>query len=426
MQAFHQLDLIPALQRALTEQDYQTPTPIQSKSLPAAIDGHDILGCAQTGSGKTAAFALPILNWLGGEQIKAIPKHPIALILAPTRELAIQIGDSFQRYGKHLPMRVSLIYGGVNQTKQVRELERGAHIVVATPGRLLDLMTQGLLRLDELDIFVLDEADRMLDMGFLPDLKRIIKALPEERQSLFFSATLPAKIRSLAKQLLWRPTVVDVSPKTTCVETIDQRVMHVNRGEKLAILSHLLQAPDVDRAIVFTKTKRGANRLAEKLQKQGITSTAIHGNKSQSARQKALSEFRDARIQVLVATDLAARGIDISGVTHVFNFDIPNQPESYVHRIGRTARAGASGIAVSLCTPEDHSDLRAIERLIGKQVRVERRPAVKTSAVSSSESSRRRATKSSSHSPQAGRPKQRRHRKPKGSRRPQQACVASH
>ena len=401
MKDFKQLDLIPALQRALSEQGYSTPTPIQAKSLPTAIDGHDLLGCAQTGTGKTAAFALPILNWLGEERLQVIPKRPISLILAPTRELAIQIGDSLRIYGKHLQLKVSLVYGGVNQRKQVRELERGAHIVVATPGRLLDLMSQDHVRLDELDIFVLDEADRMLDMGFLPDLQRIIKALPEERQSMFFSATLPAKIRSLAKQLLWKPTVVDVTPKTTSVEKIDQRVMLVNRGEKQSILAHVLDSPDVERAIVFTRTKRGANRLSERLQRQGIKSSAIHGNKSQTARQKALSAFRGAHIKVLVATDVAARGIDIEGVTHVVNFDIPNQPENYVHRIGRTGRAGASGIAISLCAPEESGELRAIERLIGKKVPVNRRPTVKTGTSGCRADSRGKAARRTTR---AGRP----------------------
>lgn len=379
---FKQLELIAPLQRALNELGYLTPTPIQAKTLPDAIDGTDILGCAQTGTGKTAAFALPILDWLGREPEKPRPKYPQALVMAPTRELAIQIGDSFRSYGKHLPLRISMIFGGVNQKKQVRELERGVHVLVATPGRLLDLMSQGFVRMDELDIFVLDEADRMLDMGFLPDLKRIIKVLPEERQSLFFSATLPPKIKALAKQLLWQPINVDVTPKTPSVAKIDQRVMLLQRSEKLPVLNHILNGPDVDRAIVFTKTKRGANRLSEKLEKKGIKSAAIHGNKSQSARQKALAAFRNGSIRVLVATDVAARGIDIDGVTHVVNFDMPHEPESYVHRIGRTGRAGAEGIAVSLCTPEERCDLKAIERLIGKKVPIAKSPVSRSASDS--------------------------------------------
>ena len=414
MKDFKQLDLIPALQRSLAEEGYRTPTPIQAKSLPSAIDGNDILGCAQTGTGKTAAFALPILNWIGGERIKAVPKRPVALILAPTRELAVQIGDSFRTYGKHLRLKVSLIYGGVSQRKQVSEIKRGTHVVVATPGRLLDLISQGHLQFDELDIFVLDEADRMLDMGFLPSLKRIIKLLPHERQSMFFSATLPASIRTLAKQLLWKPTVVDVSPKTKSVEKIDQRVLLVNRREKQSVLAQILVSSNVDRAIVFTKTKRGANRLSEQLQGRGISSSAIHGNKSQTARQKALDALRNARIKVLVATDIAARGIDIDGVTHVVNFDIPNQPESYVHRIGRTGRAGASGIAVSLCAPEENGDLRAIERLIGKKVPVEKKPAISRKPCADRQGSKGTAVQPGDRSESTRRPmsKHRRRAKP--------------
>ena len=373
---FKSLGLIAPLQRALTEQNYVTPTPIQAKTLPSAIEGIDILGCAQTGTGKTAAFALPILDWLGQELTKPRPRHPQALVLAPTRELAVQIGDSFRKYGKFLPLKISMVYGGVSQRNQVRELASGVHVLVATPGRLLDLMSQGHVHMDELDIFVLDEADRMLDMGFLPDLKRTIKALPEERQSLFFSATLPPEIRSLAKQLLWKPISVDVTPKISSVETIEQRVMLVQRTEKQSILNHILAEPNVDRAIVFTRTKRGANRLTEKLDRKGIKAAAIHGNKSQSARQKALDAFRNARIRVLVATDVAARGIDKDGVTHVVNFDMPTEPESYVHRIGRTGRAGADGIAISLCTPEENGDLKAIERLIGKKVPIAKNPSL--------------------------------------------------
>ena len=370
MKNFKQLNLIGPLQRALSEQDYLTPTPIQAKTLPAAIDGADVLGCAQTGTGKTAAFALPILNWLGPNPGKPRQKRPLTLVLAPTRELAIQIGDSFRKYGKHLRVNVSIVFGGVSQRNQVRDLQRGVHVLVATPGRLLDLMSQGHVHLDELEIFVLDEADRMLDMGFLPDLKRIIKELPEERQSLFFSATLPPNIKELAGQLLFEPVHVDVTPKTPSVAKIDQRVMQVQRGDKQSILNEILAEPNVGRAIVFTKTKRGANRLSEKLERRGVKATAIHGNKSQAARQKALTAFRSARIRVLVATDVAARGIDIDGVTHVVNYDIPDQPESYVHRIGRTGRAGAEGVAISLCSPEERGDLKAIERLIGKSVPV--------------------------------------------------------
>jgi ATP-dependent RNA helicase RhlE len=368
LKTFAEINLIPALHRALAEENYETPTPIQAQTIPVALEGRDVLGCAQTGTGKTAAFALPILNRLGSKSRKAIPNHPRVLVLAPTRELAIQIGDSFETYGRHLGLRVAMVFGGVGQGKQVNSLERGAHILVATPGRLLDLMNQGYIELDRLDVFVLDEADRMLDMGFLPDLRRIIKHLPDRRQSLFFSATMPPKIIELAQQLLTRPVSVNVTPKETSVERIAQKVLFVERTQKLALLSQILQAADVDRAIVFTKTKHGANGLAEKLGRRGIVAAAIHGNKSQGARQRALEAFRVREVHVLVATDVAARGIDIDGVSHVINYDLPSEPESYVHRIGRTGRAGADGIALTFCGAAERSDLRAIEKLIGRKI----------------------------------------------------------
>ena len=368
MKTFQELSLIAPLQQSLAEEAYETPTPIQQQTVPAALQGRDILGCAQTGTGKTAAFALPILNHLGSKNRKARPKRPFALILAPTRELAIQIGESFATYGRHLKLRQALVYGGVNQTRQVKALERGAHILIATPGRLLDLMDQGYIELHQLEVFVLDEADRMLDMGFMPDLRRIIKCLPRKRQSLFFSATLPPKIVDLTKRLLHDPVNVHIEPETRSVEAITQSVMFVDRGAKQTLLKNMLRGDDVDRAIVFTRTKRGANRVAEKLVRSGIRATAIHGNKSQNARQRALTEFRNSEVTVLVATDVAARGIDVDGVSHVFNFEIPNDPESYVHRIGRTGRAGASGIAYSFCAHDEKRDLLEIERLIGQQV----------------------------------------------------------
>jgi ATP-dependent RNA helicase RhlE len=368
LKTFAEIDLIPALQRALVEEQYETPTPIQAQTIPVALEGRDVLGCAQTGTGKTAAFALPILNRLGLKSRKAIPHAPRVLVLAPTRELAIQIGDSFETYGRYVGIRLALVYGGVGQGKQVKAMELGAHVLVATPGRLLDLMNQGHIDLDRLEVFVLDEADRMLDMGFLPDLKRIIKELPEKRQSLFFSATMPPKIMELSSELLTRPARVNVTPKETSVERIAQKVLFVERGDRVALLRQLLVAPDVDRAIVFTKTKHGANGLAEKLGRRGIMAAAIHGNKSQGARQRALEAFRTKDVQVLVATDVAARGIDIDGVSHVFNFDLPTEPENYVHRIGRTGRAGAAGIAVTFCMSDDRSDLRDIERFIGRKI----------------------------------------------------------
>lgn len=370
MKNFQEIELIEPLQKALANQNYERPTPIQSQTIPPALDGRDILGCAQTGTGKTAAFALPILNRLGKHPQKALPNRPIVLVLAPTRELAIQIGESFETYGKHLRLRHVLVYGGVKQGNQVRALNRGAHVLVATPGRLLDLMNQGHIHLDQLTVFVLDEADRMLDMGFLPDLRRIISHLPEKRQSLFFSATMPPKITQLSQRLLTNPISVNVAPESTSVERIAQHVMFVDRGGKQSLLRQVLAADDVDRVIVFTRTKRGANVVADKLLRIGIRSAAIHGNKSQNARQRALEAFRTREVQVLVATDVAARGIDIDGVTHVVNFDLPIEPEAYVHRIGRTGRAGAAGIAVSFCSPDERHDLRAIERLIGLKIPV--------------------------------------------------------
>jgi ATP-dependent RNA helicase RhlE len=370
LKTFEELDLIAPVQRALADEKYETPTPIQAQTIPAALVGRDVLGCAQTGTGKTAAFALPILNRLGQRNRKATPNRPFVLVLAPTRELAIQIGGSFATYGRHLRLRHALVYGGVSQGNQVRALNRGAHILVATPGRLLDLMNQEYIKLDQLETFVLDEADRMLDMGFLPDLKRIISKLPEQRQSLFFSATLPSKIIQLSHRLLRNPVSVNVTPKSTTLEKIEQRVLFVERSGKQALLRDILRADGVERALVFTKTKRTANVLSERLVRSGIAATAIHGNKSQSARQRALEAFRRKQVQVLVATDVAARGIDIDGITHVVNFDLPLEPEGYIHRIGRTGRAGAKGVALSFCCASERRELRAIERLIGQKVPV--------------------------------------------------------
>lgn len=371
MRTFAELDLIEPLQRALASENYTIPTPIQAKTIPAALQGRDVLGCAQTGTGKTAAFALPILNWLGQNDDKAKPNRPVALVLAPTRELAIQIGESFATYGRELRLRVAMVYGGVSQVNQVRSLKRGAHIVVATPGRLLDLMNQGHVGLNQLKVFVLDEADQMLNMGFLPDLKRIISKLPEHRQSLFFSATLPPAIQELSKRLLKKPLHINVTPPTSSLETIEQRVVFVERNQKQVQLSKILRNVEVGRTLVFTRTKRGANVLAQKLERSGFKATAIHGNKSQNARIRALEAFRCNHVQVLVATDVAARGIDIDDITHVVNFDMPVEPESYVHRIGRTGRAGALGIALSFCASDERNELRAIEKLIGQRLAVD-------------------------------------------------------
>jgi len=381
LKTFEELELIAPLHRALADEKYEIPTPIQAQTVPAALLGRDVVGCAQTGTGKTAAFALPILNRLGQRNRKAMPNHPFVLVLAPTRELAIQIEESFATYGRHLHLRQALVYGGVSQVNQVRVLNRGAHVLVATPGRLLDLMNQGHIALNQLEVFVLDEADRMLDMGFLPDLKKIISKLPEQRQSLFFSATMPPKITELSKRLLRNPVSVNVTPRSTSVERIEQQVMFVERKDKLPLLRQILRKGEVDRTIVFSRTKRGANALAGKLVRSGITAAAIHGNKSQGARQRALEAFRQNDVQVLVATDVAARGIDIDGISHVINFDLPIEPEAYVHRIGRTGRAGAEGIALSFCTPDERRELRAIEQLIGQKIPIateQRRPDVRS------------------------------------------------
>lgn len=368
MPEFSDLNLIESLQRALAEEGYENPTPIQAQTIPSALEGRDILGCAQTGTGKTAAFALPILNEFAGRKAKAVSRRPLCLVLAPTRELAVQIGESFDVYGRHTKVSNTLVFGGVGQGRQVQAIRKGVHVVVATPGRLLDLLGQEELFLNRLQFFVLDEADRMMDMGFLPDLKRIIKMLPVRRQSMFFSATMPRKIMQLADKLLHDPVRVDVAPTTTNVDLIDQRVIFAEHRQKKPMLVKLLTAGDVGQAIVFTKTKRGAEAVTDYLKRKKIDAVAIHGNKSQNQRQRAMGSFRSEKTQVLVATDLAARGIDVDGVSHVFNFELPMEPESYVHRIGRTGRAGATGIAISLVAPIERTQLQRIERLIGFEI----------------------------------------------------------
>ncbi len=371
MSSFQELKLIAPIQKAIKEENYTTPTPIQAQTIPEILAGRDILGSAQTGTGKTAAFALPILNHLGRQNRRPIPNAPAVLVLVPTRELAIQVGESFSTYGRHLRIRQTLVYGGISQFKQVRDLNRGVHVVVATPGRLLDLVNQGYIDLSRLEIFAVDEADRMMDMGFLPDLKKIIRELPEDRQSLFFSATLPPKIVELTQDLLTDPVSVTIDPETRSVELIEQSLIYVDQKNKKDLLVDILQEEATGPTVVFTKTKFCANRLEEQLQKAGISAIAIHGNKSQNARQKALLAFRKEKVKVLVATDVAARGIDVDGVTHVINFELPHEPECYVHRIGRTGRAGATGIAISFCSSAERSELRAIERLIEQEVPVD-------------------------------------------------------
>ncbi len=370
MQSFAELDLIEPIQRAVRAENYTNPTPIQAQAIPHLLTGSDLLGVAQTGTGKTAAFALPMLQRLAAAKQIAGPRGTRSLILTPTRELAIQIADSFRIYGKYLGLRQAVIYGGVGQKPQVDALSRGVDILVATPGRLLDLMNQGFVRLDRIEIFVLDEADRMLDMGFIHDIRKVIAKLPKERQTLFFSATMPPDIARLASSILRDPVEVAVTPVASTVERIDQRVLFVDRANKRALLAELLKDKAIDRVLVFSRTKHGANKVAEDLARRHIAAEAIHGNKSQSARQRALESFRAGKVRVLVATDIAARGIDIDGITHVINFDLPNVPESYVHRIGRTARAGADGIAISFCDSEERAFLRDIEKLIKQRVPV--------------------------------------------------------
>jgi ATP-dependent RNA helicase RhlE len=365
---FSDLKLDALIQKAIEEQGYERPTPIQEQSIPYLLEGKDLLGCAQTGTGKTAAFALPILQHLHQNRIKLEPKQVRTLILSPTRELAVQIHESFLNYGKHLKLKYSVIFGGVGQGQQVASLSHGVDVLIATPGRLLDLMKQRCLFLNKVEIFVLDEADRMLDMGFLPDIKRVLPVLPKNRQTLFFSATMPKDIKTLADSMLNQPINVKVAPVASTAEMINQSVMYVDKAKKKDLLMHLLDDNNFNKVIIFTRTKHGANRLSDSLMSMRIKSEAIHGNKSQNARQRALENLRNGKNRVLVATDIVARGIDIDNISHVINYELPADSESYVHRIGRTARAGAQGIAISLCDSEERSYLRDIEKLIGKAI----------------------------------------------------------
>ncbi|UUO05710.1 DEAD/DEAH box helicase [Blastopirellula sp. J2-11] len=369
--SFRELQLSEAIQEALATENYHTPTPIQGQAIPHLLEGSDLIGCAQTGTGKTAAFALPILNQLDLGRTRADSCAPQVLVLSPTRELATQIAQSFNVYGRNVKFRLTTIFGGVGQNPQVRALKRGVHVAIATPGRLLDLMDQGYVDLSQAKTFVLDEADRMLDMGFMPALKTIVSKLPKQRQTIFFTATMPPKVAQLASGLLNNPVRIEVAPESTTAERVEQRLLYVNQGDKRALLEHSLQADGVGRTLVFTKTKHGADRLAKELNASGIRTDAIHGNKTQNKRNRALESFRSGRLQVLVATDVAARGIDVDGVTHVVNFDLPIDPESYVHRIGRTGRAGKEGIALSFCDFSEHGTLRAIERLIRTTITVD-------------------------------------------------------
>lgn len=369
---FADLGLHEAIQRALTEKNYTQPSPIQARAIPHLLEGKDVLGCAQTGTGKTAAFALPILHKLASNPAPRVSRHPRALVLTPTRELAVQIGESFATYGKHLRLRHTLVYGGVGQFPQMRSLHQGTDIVVATPGRLLDLYEQEAIEFSKIEFLVLDEADRMLDMGFAPDVKRIISKIGPERQSLLFSATMPESIRSLAASILRDPVKIEIAPVATTAELIEQRICHVKRDDKLALLQHYLDIHSDGLVLLFTRTKHGADKLVKQLSREGKRAEAIHGNKSQAMRQRALDAFRLGKVRILVATDIAARGIDVKGIELVVNYDMPDEPESYVHRIGRTARAGKTGVALSFCDPEERSNLRAIQRTIKLAIPVEK------------------------------------------------------
>ncbi len=362
---FNDLQLLPQILKAIEEEGYTQPTPIQEKAIPHLLAEKDLLGIAQTGTGKTAAFAIPILQLLHGRKGKNGIK---ALILTPTRELAIQIDESFKSYGRHLPLKTLVIFGGVSQFAQTEALKKNIDILVATPGRLLDLMDQKYIHLQGLEFFVLDEADRMLDMGFVHDVKKIIGRIPRQRQSIFFSATMPPEIVKLSADILQDPVKVEVTPAATTAQTIQQAVYLVDKPDKKALLAHVLKDKSIKRALVFTKTKHGADKVVKDLQKINIRSAAIHGNKSQNARQKALSDFKNSDIRVLVATDIAARGIDVDDLGFVINYELPNIPESYVHRIGRTGRAGAEGRAVSFCDEEEKEFLRDIQKLIGNSI----------------------------------------------------------
>ena len=367
---FQQLGLIPPIAQAVAAQGYVTPTPIQARAIPHVLAGRDLLGLAQTGTGKTAAFALPILQRLAHIAPGKGHRHIRCLVLTPTRELAAQIGESFATYGAHLPLRTTVIFGGVGEHPQKQALERGIDILVATPGRLLDLANQGFIHLEHLEVFVLDEADRMLDMGFIHDVKRVIAMLPQRRQTLFFSATMPREAQDLADRLLYKPETVAVVPPSTTAERVDQEVYFVEKADKRALLVDVLRDTGMKRVLVFSRTKHGANRIAEHLEKERIGAAAIHGNKSQGARERALADFKAGKTRVLVATDIAARGIDIDDVTHVVNFDVPEVPETYVHRIGRTARAGASGMAMTFVEVDERGDWRAIVKLTKQDIPV--------------------------------------------------------
>ena len=368
---FSELGLNPSLLKNVRDTGYETPTPIQEATIPLVLEGRDVLGCAQTGTGKTAAFALPILQRLTENPPRKNAKVIRCLVLSPTRELALQTWENFRQYGKNLGLESAVIFGGVGQGGQAEALHRGADIVVACPGRLLDLMGQGLVRLDWVEIFVLDEADRMLDMGFIHDVRKVVRCLPAERQTLLFSATMPPEVEKLALDLLEDPANVKVDPVTSTVEAIDQCLYYVDKANKKHLLAHLLSDPEVESALVFSRTKHGVDRIVRDLKRQGVEAAGIHGDKSQNARQTALNRFKSGEVRILVATDIAARGIDVAGLSHVFNYDMPMEPEAYIHRIGRTGRAGRDGKAVSFCCIDEVKQLNQVEKLIGKRLHEE-------------------------------------------------------
>ena len=368
MKTFKELNLIEPLLSALATEGYVNPTPVQEQSIPIVLERRDLLGCAQTGTGKTAAFALPVLQVMHELHAERRHKHIKVLVLTPTRELAIQINDSFAAYGRNLKLKHTVIFGGVGQAPQVQALRNGIDILVATPGRLLDLCSQGLISLRDIEIFILDEADRMLDMGFIHDVKKVINMLPHKRQTLFFSATMPPEIQKLADTILVKPAMVAVTPVASTAEMVEQCVYFVNGKNKKQLLNHVLSDPKIKRALIFTRTKHGADKVVKDLVKIDVAAEAIHGNKSQNARQRALLNFKENRIRVLVATDIAARGIDVEDLSHVINFEIPEVPETYVHRIGRTGRAGKEGIAISFCDDEEMQDWKNILKLINRRI----------------------------------------------------------
>lgn len=366
---FKELNIAPVILRALEKKNYEVPTPIQEDAIPHILSGRDLIGCAQTGTGKTAAFAIPTIQLLHGQSTPKSGKREIrALIITPTRELALQIHENFSLYGKYTKLRCSVIYGGVSQKPQEEQLRQGVDILVATPGRLLDLVDQKLVDLRHIQIFILDEADRMLDMGFINDVKKIIQRIPEKKQTLLFSATMPSEIEKLAEAILKQPKKVTITPVSSAVDSIEQYLYLVDKANKKDLLRDLLRDEKVESALVFSRTKHGADRIVRQLKKANITAQAIHGDKSQGARQMALKNFKNRVLRILVATDIAARGIDIIELSHVFNYDLPDTPETYVHRIGRTGRAGLGGVAISFCDFDEKSQLKDIEKLIGKSL----------------------------------------------------------